>query len=58
MQKLSWFARQFGADAAQARQVADDYFTNFYETKRPGTPYYLPDPTGRKPRKYVLPAGE
>ncbi len=47
MQKLSWFARQFGADAAQARQVADDYFTNSYETKRPGTPYY--DPTCPKP---------
>lgn len=47
MQKLSWFARQFGADAAQARQVADDYFTNFHETKRPGTPYY--DPTCPKP---------
>lgn len=42
MQALPWFARQFGATRAQARQMADDYYRDFYETKRPGTPYYLP----------------
>ncbi len=42
MQKLSWFARQFGATAAEGRQMAEDYYRDFYEVKRPGTPYFLP----------------
>jgi hypothetical protein len=49
MQKLPWFAEQFGATPAQARQMAVDYFTRFYEVKRPGTPYY--DPTCPDPGK-------
>jgi hypothetical protein len=47
MQKLRWFAEQFGATPAEARQMAEDYFTQFYEVKRPGTAYYdpsCPDP--------------
>jgi hypothetical protein len=42
MQKLAWFAQQFGASPVQAHRMADDYYTTFYETKRPGTPYYDP----------------
>ncbi len=47
MQKLAWFAQQFGATAAQGRQMAEDYYTTFYKVKRPGTAYYsaaCPDP--------------
>lgn len=47
MQRLAWFARQFGVSADQAVQMASDYHDAFYETVRPGTPYYLstcPDP--------------
>lgn len=43
MQKLPWFAQQFGATLVQGRRMAEDYYTSFYEVKRPGTPYYLPD---------------
>lgn len=43
MQRFAWFAQRFGATAAQARQMAGDYFRDFYSVKRPGTPYYLPD---------------
>ena len=49
LQNLAWFAEQFGSTADQARQMASDYYHDFYETRRPGTPYYLPtcpDPTG------------
>ena len=49
MQLLPWFAEHFGATAAQAREMAGDYFHDFYEVIRPGTPYYLPtcpDPVG------------
>ena len=42
MQHLAWFAQQFGASPDQARQMAHDYFHDFYEIRRPGTPYYLP----------------
>jgi hypothetical protein len=42
MQRLAWFARQFGATPDQALQMAGDYFRDFYEVKRPGTAYYLP----------------
>ena len=47
MLKLGWFAQQFGATAAQGRQMAEDYYTTFYRVKRPGTAYYsatCPDP--------------
>ena len=47
MQKIAWFAQQFGATAAQGRQMAEDYYTTFYRVKRPGTAYYsatCPDP--------------
>ena len=49
MQKLAWFAQRFGATVAQSLQMAGDYYRDFYEVKRPGTPYYLPtcpDPSG------------
>ena len=42
MQRLPWFAQGFGATQEQGRQMAGDYFHDFYELKRPGTPYYLP----------------
>lgn len=42
MQRLGWFAQQFGATAAQGRTMAEDYYTTFYALKRPGTMYYLP----------------
>lgn len=42
MQRLPWFAQHFGATREQGRQMAGDYFRDFYELKRPGTPYYLP----------------
>jgi hypothetical protein len=42
MQQLAWFAQRFGATLQQARQMAGDYFRDFYEVERPGTPYYLP----------------
>jgi hypothetical protein len=48
MQKLAWFAQRFGATPQQARQMAGDYFRDFYEVERPGTSYYLaacPDPS-------------
>ncbi len=47
MQRLPWFAEQFGASVAQAKAMAGDYYERFYEAKRPGTPYYqanCPDP--------------
>jgi hypothetical protein len=50
MQKLAWFAQQFGATPEQARRMAGDYFHDFYEVERPGTPYYMPscpDPSAR-----------
>ena len=47
--RLGWFAQRFGATYEQGRQMADDYFNDFYLVKRPGTPYFLPtcpDPSG------------
>jgi hypothetical protein len=48
MQRLGWFAQRFGATVEQARQMAGDYFHDFYLAGRPGTPYFLascPDPS-------------
>lgn len=48
LQHLAWFAEQLGSTADQARQMAFDYYHDYYEVRRPGTPYYLPacpDPT-------------
>jgi hypothetical protein len=42
MQDLPWFAQRFGATVSQSLQMAGDYYRDFYEVKRPGTPYYLP----------------
>ena len=42
MQRLVWFAQRFGATAEQGREMAGDYFHDFYLVKRPGTPYFLP----------------
>ena len=50
MQMFAWFAQRFGATADQAREMAGDYFRDFYSVKRPGTPYYqsdCPDPSKR-----------
>jgi hypothetical protein len=49
IQNVGWFAQRFGATYEQGRQMATDYFHDFYLLKRPGTPYYLPtcpDPAG------------
>jgi hypothetical protein len=43
MQALPWFAQQFGASPAQAKAMAEDYYVRFYQAKRPGTAYYLPN---------------
>ena len=43
IQNLAWFAQRFGATLEQGRQMATDYFHDFYLLKRPGTPYYQPD---------------
>lgn len=42
IQKLGWFAQQFGATREQGLQMAGDYFRDFYVVKRPGSPYFLP----------------
>jgi hypothetical protein len=50
MQRLGWFAQRFGGTGEQAQQMAGDYYNDFYETTRPGTPYYMPtcpNPVGR-----------
>jgi len=41
MQRLRWLAQRFGATGEQARQMAFDYYHDFYLVRRPGTPYYL-----------------
>ena len=42
MQRLTTVALRLGATPEQARQMASDYYTQFYMVKRPGTAYYLP----------------
>lgn len=42
MQKIRWLAQRFGATPEQAKQMAGDYYRDFYVVKRPGTPYFLP----------------
>ncbi len=42
MHMLGWFAERFGATAEQARQMAADYYSDFYLVTRPGTPYFQP----------------
>lgn len=42
MQRIPWIAQRLGATREQARQMAGDYYRDFYLVKRPGTLYYLP----------------
>jgi hypothetical protein len=42
MQRLAWVALGFGATLEQARQMAGDYYRDFYMVRRPGTAYYQP----------------